>query len=712
MKALKLLEPKQQKTFRDKYLAVMFAVAALLISSVATAQLDSAKNSPISGYGFKYKRMAFDSVLMVPRSTSPHIPGRAGAIKYNAPDSTLQLWTGYQWNSILTGIGNGVDTAYMINDTVLTIETPDQDYLLIIPGRPRVDSIYRKSGQDSIFYLKNGTEYAIKDSSGSSGAFITELTGDVTATGPGSATATIATNAVTNTKLAQAPAFSVKGNAFNSVDDVGDILALNDHSVLRRNGTSINFGAINLASSNAVTGILPLGNLDTTSTNHVVTQSDLNDAIGSTVGINQLTGDVTAGPGTGSQAATIANNAVTTAKINNAAVTIAKISATGTADNTTVLYGDGAWRAPAGGGIVYTFSATAPTGSDTSKLWIKTPAVAGVYNVYTYISNLQYPWQRLGWLSIDGVFSTKRPVTIAMCGQSNAAGVGPGGDTSWMPGIIAFGQVGGGGVSTDYQTVWRQARINQSPFYSSNNNIAFAVAKRLKRNNNADIVRIITTYEGGTNLSAWIKYLSNPTFLLDTFRSRLNRSGIDTIDAFLWHQGESGGVTGFTLGGYYVDQKVLYDTLCSPLTKGFFRNYTKYIAGGLGDATDSTFQYNAGSPEGAQRRLNTDGNLNTAWVPSWGLSNIGDGIHFAGTAIDTLGFRYYTEVLRLPHAPTDEQPKFMYDTLYDKYKVYENLLTDYNGGSPAFKLLGTGISWKTNSYGRLLTLAPSPGKIG
>src|ERR1044072_4998024 len=348
MKALKLLEPKQQKTFRDKYLAVMFAVAALLISSVATAQLDSAKYSPISGYGFKYKRMAFDSVLMVPRSPSPHIPWRAGAIRYNAPDSTLQLWTGYQWNSILTGIGNGVDTAYMINDTVLTIETPDQDYLLIIPGRPRVDSIFRKSGQDSIFYLKNGAEYAIKDSSGSSGDFITELTGDVTATGPGSATATIAPNAVTNTKLAQAPAFSVKGNAFNSVDDVGDILALNDHSVLRRNGTSINFGAINLASSNAVTGILPLGNLDTTSTNHVVTQSDLNDAIGSTVGINQLTGDVTAGPGTGSQAATIANNAVTTAKINNAAVTIAKIRATGTADNTTVLYGDGAWRAPAG----------------------------------------------------------------------------------------------------------------------------------------------------------------------------------------------------------------------------------------------------------------------------------------------------------------------------------------------------------------------------
>lgn len=42
-------------------------------------------------------------------------------------------------------------------------------------------------------------------------------------------------------------------------------------------------------------------------------------------GITQLTGDVTAGPGSGSQAATIANNAVTTAKVLNANITYAKI---------------------------------------------------------------------------------------------------------------------------------------------------------------------------------------------------------------------------------------------------------------------------------------------------------------------------------------------------------------------------------------------------
>lgn len=54
--------------------------------------------------------------------------------------------------------------------------------------------------------------------------------------------------------------------------------------------------------------------------------------IGNATGINQLTGDVTAGPGSGSQVATIAANAVTTGKINNGAVTEAKQTL---ADNTT-----------------------------------------------------------------------------------------------------------------------------------------------------------------------------------------------------------------------------------------------------------------------------------------------------------------------------------------------------------------------------------------
>lgn len=58
-------------------------------------------------------------------------------------------------------------------------------------------------------------------------------------------------------------------------------------------------------------------------------------------GITQLTGDVTAGPGSGSQAATIANGAVD----------IAHLSATGTAGATTYLRGDNTWSTPPGSSL-------------------------------------------------------------------------------------------------------------------------------------------------------------------------------------------------------------------------------------------------------------------------------------------------------------------------------------------------------------------------
>jgi hypothetical protein len=60
-----------------------------------------------------------------------------------------------------------------------------------------------------------------------------------------------------------------------------------------------------------------------------------------------MTGDVTI---SSSAATSLADNAVKTAKINNGAVTMAKISATGTADSTTFLRGDGQWATPSGGG--------------------------------------------------------------------------------------------------------------------------------------------------------------------------------------------------------------------------------------------------------------------------------------------------------------------------------------------------------------------------
>jgi len=55
-------------------------------------------------------------------------------------------------------------------------------------------------------------------------------------------------------------AFSVIGRSANTSGDSADIAAASDHQVLRRSGTAIGFGAIDLSQNNARTGILPIAN--------------------------------------------------------------------------------------------------------------------------------------------------------------------------------------------------------------------------------------------------------------------------------------------------------------------------------------------------------------------------------------------------------------------------------------------------------------------
>lgn len=107
---------------------------------------------------------------------------------------------------------------------------------------------------------------------------ITQLTSDVTAgPGAGSQAATIANDAVTYAKMQNISAASrVLGRG--SLGGAGDTEELTIGSGLTITGTVL-------------------------------------DAVAGAAGINQLTGDATAGPGTGSQALTIANDAVTYAKM-------------------------------------------------------------------------------------------------------------------------------------------------------------------------------------------------------------------------------------------------------------------------------------------------------------------------------------------------------------------------------------------------------------
>jgi hypothetical protein len=74
------------------------------------------------------------------------------------------------------------------------------------------------------------------------------------------------TNGVTGdlpfANLAQGSALSVLGVTGNATADVASIAAGTDKNVLRRSGTAVGFGAIDLSSSNAVSGNLPVTNLN------------------------------------------------------------------------------------------------------------------------------------------------------------------------------------------------------------------------------------------------------------------------------------------------------------------------------------------------------------------------------------------------------------------------------------------------------------------
>lgn len=77
-----------------------------------------------------------------------------------------------------------------------------------------------------------------------------------------SLSAAVGTSRLAFSNLAQGDALSVVGRSANSTGDLATIAAGSSGQVLRRSGTSLGFGAVDLSSSNAVTGNLSVSNLN------------------------------------------------------------------------------------------------------------------------------------------------------------------------------------------------------------------------------------------------------------------------------------------------------------------------------------------------------------------------------------------------------------------------------------------------------------------
>jgi hypothetical protein len=209
-----------------------------------------------------------DCTLLSTGETRPE-----AAIFYNQDFKVFQYCDGTNWRAMLGGgvLDPSLATLTDVDDAlapadadVLTYDSMSGKWVAGSAGigvetDPKVGDV---STDDKWCRAFNGTVACDQDAPAGDGVGITALTSDVTASGTGSVAATIADNAVTNPKLRDSAALSVIGRSANSAGDPADIAAGSDHQVLRRSGTELGFGAIDLGQTTAVTGNLPVARLN------------------------------------------------------------------------------------------------------------------------------------------------------------------------------------------------------------------------------------------------------------------------------------------------------------------------------------------------------------------------------------------------------------------------------------------------------------------
>lgn len=331
----------------------------------------------------------------------------------------------------------------------------------------------------------------------------------------------------------------------------------------------------------------------------------------------------------------------------------------------------------------WVISADAPT--ETDKVWIDSPAIAGVYDVKKYIDG---GWKQVGWYSVDGKFSTRPPINIVLAGQSNAVGIGTGGDTDAVPGVLVWssGVEWNSGDPQHEGVAWETAELTKGPFFESGNNAGWQLGKLLLQSGQADIVRLIVVGYGGQSIDGWIDSGTATKPYYDDLIDQITNSGLPQIDWFYWIHGESGGVTAAGDGGYYTDLQELLTQLRAEPT---WTDTTKFVAGGTGTDTSATWQSTGATPEGAIRRLKTN---NDPWVNSYRSTGIdGDGTHFSGDGLRECARRALGVFNELPKQYSE--PKWSYDRLDTDQKPYVETVSAYANGPIVQELNGIQYGW-------------------
>jgi len=182
--------------------------------------------------------------------------------------------TGFQSFSV---IGNGNTTYYVITDNT--------DWEVGI-------GTYTSSGttlsRDTILESSNSGN-AVNWGAGTKDVFVTyPAERSVYTDGAGTAITPATASRLGFANITQGAALSVLGVTGNATADNASIAANTDHQVFRRSGTSVAFGAVDIAQSAAVTGTLPVGNGGTGQT---TAQTAINALAGATTSGQYLRGN-------------------------------------------------------------------------------------------------------------------------------------------------------------------------------------------------------------------------------------------------------------------------------------------------------------------------------------------------------------------------------------------------------------------------------------
>lgn len=183
--------------------------------------------------GLNFRRFA-SGIQIVPRSDGATAPTLQGEFAVSSVDGNLY----YNNGSIIEVFTTDIGTLTLKNKTIPITGSGANS----ITSTPNTAAQFNSISGNLESSVTTATELAFVHGATSNiqaqinalvgSAGITALTGQVTATGPGSSVATIATNTVTNSNLAQMAANTIKGNNTGSLANAADLTVAQVNAIL------------------------------------------------------------------------------------------------------------------------------------------------------------------------------------------------------------------------------------------------------------------------------------------------------------------------------------------------------------------------------------------------------------------------------------------------------------------------------------------------